>query len=120
MRESCLNEAFRSMKTANFLFGIVLNHFFLIIYLFISNTHHIILYRIISYHIISYHITLWQYRDWQETRLGIQMSEMKKYVKTHPERNLSFTVHVGDIQKIANTQCVESSYKNISTLLRKG
>ncbi|OEU22167.1 hypothetical protein FRACYDRAFT_232320 [Fragilariopsis cylindrus CCMP1102] len=60
------------------------------------------------------------YRDWQESRLGIQMSEMKKYVKTHPERNLSFTVHVGDIQKIANTQCEESSYKNISTLLRKG
>jgi hypothetical protein len=98
------------MKTTNFLFGIVLNRFFLIIYLFISNTHHI----------ISYHITLWQYRDWQETRLGVQMSEMKKYVKTHPERNLSFTVHVGDIQKVANTQCVESSYKNVSTLLRKG
>ncbi|MGK3746376.1 MAG: hypothetical protein ACI8RD_014230 [Bacillariaceae sp.] len=45
---------------------------------------------------------------------------MKKYVKKHPERNLSFTVHVGDIQKVANTQCVESSYKKISTMLREG
>ena len=61
-----------------------------------------------------------QYRDWQEIRLGVQMSEMKKYVKKHPDRNLSFTVHVGDIQKIAHTNCAESAYVKTATLLREG
>jgi len=61
-----------------------------------------------------------QYRDWQETRLALQISEMKRYVKKHPDRNLSFTVHVGDIQKVAHTNCAESAYNNTAKLLQKG
>lgn len=45
---------------------------------------------------------------------------MKKYVRTHPERNLQFTVHVGDTQKVATTNCKESAYVDTSALLRKG
>mmetsp|Transcript_180 Transcript_180/g.368 ORF Transcript_180/g.368 Transcript_180/m.368 type:complete len:400 (+) Transcript_180:162-1361(+) len=60
------------------------------------------------------------YRDWQETRLALQISEMKRYVKKHPDRNLSFTVHVGDIQKVAHTNCAESAYNNTAKLLQKG
>ena len=61
-----------------------------------------------------------QYRDWQETRLKIQISDMKRYVEKNPDRNLSFTVHVGDIQKIAHTNCSESAYIKTASLLREG
>lgn len=61
-----------------------------------------------------------QYRDWQEERLKVQIAEMKQYVKKHPERNLQFTVHVGDTQKVATTNCKESAYMDTSALLRKG
>eukprot|EP00531_Pseudo-nitzschia_arenysensis_P020631 CAMPEP_0116114878 /NCGR_PEP_ID=MMETSP0329-20121206/209_1 /TAXON_ID=697910 /ORGANISM="Pseudo-nitzschia arenysensis, Strain B593" /LENGTH=310 /DNA_ID=CAMNT_0003608275 /DNA_START=191 /DNA_END=1123 /DNA_ORIENTATION=+ len=60
------------------------------------------------------------YRDWQEERLKLQMDEMKKYVRTHRERNLLFTVHVGDIQKVSSTNCSESSYETAASILRKG
>jgi len=60
------------------------------------------------------------YRDWQETRLQLQISEMKKYVKKNPDRNLSFTVHVGDTQKVSRTNCIEPGYINTASLLRKG
>jgi hypothetical protein len=46
--------------------------------------------------------------------------EMKEYVKNNPSRNISFTVHVGDIQKVDNTKCAESSYEKTASLLRKG
>jgi hypothetical protein len=61
-----------------------------------------------------------KYRDWQETRLEVQLTEMKEYVKKHPERNVLFTVHVGDIQKVARTNCTESSYIKTASLLRSG
>jgi hypothetical protein len=60
------------------------------------------------------------YRDWQETRLEWQIKQMKQYVKRHPERNLTFTVHVGDVQKVARTHCHESAYQTISNLLQQG
>jgi hypothetical protein len=60
------------------------------------------------------------YRDWQETRLELQMMEMNQYVKDHPKRNLLFTVHVGDIQKVALTHCAESAYQTASSLLKQG
>ncbi|VEU41383.1 unnamed protein product [Pseudo-nitzschia multistriata] len=45
---------------------------------------------------------------------------MKEYVKGHPERNLAFTVHVGDIQKVNRTKCAESSYNRTSAILTEG
>lgn len=61
-----------------------------------------------------------QYRQWQEVRLEQQIVEMKEYVKNNPNRNISFTVHVGDIQKVDNTKCAESSYERVASLLKKG
>ena len=61
-----------------------------------------------------------KYRDWQETRLIAQLSDMKQYVKKHPDRNLSFTVHVGDTQKVTTTNCSEFAYANMASILRKG
>ncbi|KAL3912410.1 MAG: hypothetical protein SGARI_001174, partial [Bacillariaceae sp.] len=53
-----------------------------------------------SFHAFSFYLMGdTPYRDWQETRLELQMMEMKQYVQQHPARNLSFTVHVGDLQK---------------------
>lgn len=60
------------------------------------------------------------YRDWQEKRLLQQIKEMNDYIKLNPGRNLSFTVHVGDIQKVSNTKCEELSYNKMSEILRKG
>jgi len=60
------------------------------------------------------------YRDWQETRLELQMAEMKTYVKQNPARNLTFSVHVGDIQKVQTTLCAESGYERASSLLQQG
>ncbi|KAG7366348.1 hypothetical protein IV203_029018 [Nitzschia inconspicua] len=60
------------------------------------------------------------YRDWQETRLEWQVKQMKQYTKNHPERNLTFTVHVGDIQKVSLTHCAESAYQTTANLLRQG
>jgi hypothetical protein len=60
------------------------------------------------------------YRDWQATRLELQMKEMVQFVKENPARNVSFTVHVGDIQKVDETQCNESAYELASDLMRKG
>jgi hypothetical protein len=60
------------------------------------------------------------YRDWQETRLEWQMQQMKQYTKRHPERNLTFTVHVGDIQKVDITRCHESAYQTTASLLKQG
>jgi hypothetical protein len=61
-----------------------------------------------------------QYRDWQEVRLDQQMFEMKEYVKHNPHHNISFTVHVGDIQKVTNTHCAESAYESTASILKKG
>jgi hypothetical protein len=61
------------------------------------------------------------YRDWQVTRLEQQMKEMKEFVNQHQQsHNVSFTVHVGDIQKIDLTQCDESAYKLASDILKSG
>eukprot|EP00529_Nitzschia_sp_RCC80_P032106 CAMPEP_0113521856 /NCGR_PEP_ID=MMETSP0014_2-20120614/44875_1 /TAXON_ID=2857 /ORGANISM="Nitzschia sp." /LENGTH=221 /DNA_ID=CAMNT_0000419867 /DNA_START=163 /DNA_END=825 /DNA_ORIENTATION=+ /assembly_acc=CAM_ASM_000159 len=62
------------------------------------------------------------YRDWQVSRLKVQMNEMKDIVRREKDQennkdilvdrhNISFTVHVGDIQKIDLTQCNESAYE---------
>jgi hypothetical protein len=45
---------------------------------------------------------------------------MKHYTKRHPERNLTFTVHVGDIQKVDITRCHESAYQTTASLLQQG
>ena len=60
------------------------------------------------------------YRDWQEVRLKIQAGEMRKHVRQNPDRNLTFTVHVGDVQKVANTGCEEIAYEKVASLLREG
>jgi len=71
------------------------------------------------------------YRDWQVSRLKVQMNEMKDIVRREKDQennkdilvdrhNISFTVHVGDIQKIDLTQCNESAYELASGILRTG
>lgn len=76
------------------------------------------MYFLFFFHLL--HESATPFRDWQEKRLELQISEMKKYVNNHPERNLSFTVHVGDIQKVGRTQCAEFSYRRIANLLHDG
>ena len=77
------------------------------------------------------------YRDWQVSRLKVQMKEMKDLVRREKDRentkkdqsvdhddksyrNMSFTVHVGDIQKTDLTKCNESAYELASEILKTG
>jgi hypothetical protein len=48
------------------------------------------------------------------------MTEMKQYVKKNRDRNLTFTIHVGDIQKVKATLCAESAYEKTASILMNG
>ena len=56
------------------------------------------------------------YATWEEKMLQEQISQLNKNKEDH----ILFTVHVGDIQKVDRTNCAESHYERVASMLRIG
>ncbi|VEU41382.1 unnamed protein product [Pseudo-nitzschia multistriata] len=60
------------------------------------------------------------YTKLEEKRLRSQMSELRDYIHDNPKRNLTLGIHLGNTQKVSNSLCAESAYKNHAYLISKG
>lgn len=56
------------------------------------------------------------YADWEESMLEQQIAELHRNQLDH----ILFTVHVGDIQKVQRTNCAESHYQHMASVLKAG